>query len=100
MNKEQAIKYLPLIAALADGKEIQVRATKESNWSMTRDPLWLLAQEYRVKPEVRVVWVNHYEDGARCTHDTLEKAIRGKTHGDGSISADVRTVKVTEEEVV
>ena len=99
MNQEQAIKFLPLITAFAQGKEVQVRTTTNSNWSNTRDPLWHPSQQYRVKPEVVVKYINIYEDGSRYTHVTLSDAVAGKTRGDGSPAPSVRTIKVTEEEV-
>jgi len=99
MNQEQAVKLLPLITALAEGKLIQGRATTNSNWTDTRDPLWHPSQQYRVKPEVVVKYINIYEDGSRYTHVTLSDAIKGKTRGDGSPAPSVRTIKVIEEEV-
>ena len=99
MNQEQAIKFLPLITAFAQGKEVQVRTTTNSNWSNTRDPLWHPSQQYRVKPEVVVKYINIYEDGSRYTHVTLSDAIEGKIRGDGYINPSVRTIKVIEEEV-
>ena len=51
MNAERAKKFLPLIAAVAEGKTIQVRG-KDGNWYETHlndfDP-----DRYRVKPEQR-----------------------------------------------
>ena len=51
MNAERAKKFLPLIAAVAEGKTLQVKG-KDGNWYGTHlndfDP-----DRYRIKPEPR-----------------------------------------------
>ena len=59
MNAERAKKFLPLIAAVAEGKTIQVKG-KDGNWYGTQlhnfDP-----DRYRIKPEPRTfeMWLYH-----------------------------------------
>ena len=59
MNAERAKKFLPLIAAVADGKTLQVKG-KDGNWYGTHlndfDP-----DRYRIKPEPRTfkMWLYH-----------------------------------------
>ncbi len=70
MNKEQAIKYLPLIQALAEGKKLECRTKSitfknpNDGWVLTREPLFNESNEYRIKPiiETRTGWMNVYED--------------------------------------
>lgn len=66
MNKHNAKDYLPLVQALAEGKVIQFNA---NTWT---EPHWIdvdrlldsnPAQGYRIKPEPREIWVNHYPNG-------------------------------------
>lgn len=54
MNRADAIKNLPLVQALAEGKVIQIKkadATGAHYWSETNDPQFFALCEYRVKPE-------------------------------------------------
>lgn len=60
MNKETARDYLPLVQALAEGKVIQYQYL-HGKWG---DVLDLYehnpASDYRIKPEPKEIWVNHY----------------------------------------
>ena len=79
MNAEKAKKFLPLIAAVAEGKTIQVKG-KDGNWYGTHlndfDP-----DRYRVKPEQRTfeMWFYHpmgrmypFVEGEECFAETEE----------------------------
>ena len=74
MNAERAKKFLPLIAAVAEGKTLQVKG-KDGNWYGTHlndfDP-----DRYRIKPEPRTfeIVVSKLSRGiydARDWHGTL-----------------------------
>lgn len=58
MNKHNAKDYLPLVQALAEGKEIQHRSSVSGTWgdvvqtSFSDEPSC-----YRIKPEPRKAWV-------------------------------------------
>jgi hypothetical protein len=64
MNKENAHKYLPLVQALADGKTIQHKMSK--NWTDIDDHVVIgfydYPENYRIKPEPRkwVIYINVY----------------------------------------
>jgi Na+-transporting NADH:ubiquinone oxidoreductase subunit NqrF len=64
MNKDTARDYLPLVQALADGKVIQFKCA--GGWediglpSFSGDP-----SDWRIKPEPREIWVNHYANPLR-----------------------------------
>lgn len=65
MNYTNAKDYLPLVQALAEGKVIQCQLDELLNWRDTASPDFTMAPEcYRIKPEPREIWVNHYTDSA------------------------------------
>jgi len=68
MNKDNAKDYLPLVQALAEGKVIQVNVRFDAGiekWVDSGDvEFYHPAAAYRIKPEPREVWVNHYPDKA------------------------------------
>ena len=58
MNKENAILYLPLIQAFADGKTIQILANRRGceDWEKTIDLDFSCAPDcYRIKPEPAMI---------------------------------------------
>lgn len=67
MNASNARDYLPLVQALAEGKQIQFGhenyGWKDVDNVITSNP----ASSYRIKPEPREIWVNRFPDG----HDGL-----------------------------
>lgn len=69
MNKDNAKDYLPLVQALADGKELQW-SNDEGEWGTLAD--WGFTTEpkrYRIKPEPRewFVWVDENGRGRFAT---------------------------------
>lgn len=74
MNASNAKDYLPLVQALADGKEIQVLSAGEWHDAVQLTTLSREANQYRIKPEPREIWVNHYEDGRYSIHLTVKDA--------------------------
>lgn len=64
MNKDNAKDYLPLVQALVDGKTIQWRDSNGQWKDSEHLSCFWDAKEYRIKPEPREIWVNHYKDGA------------------------------------
>lgn len=74
MNASNAKDYLPLVQALIEGKTVQYRLLGEE-WSTGGDVDFSLPpDQYRIKPEPREIWVNHYEDGRYSIHLTIKDA--------------------------
>lgn len=64
MNARNAKDYLPLVQAMADGKVIEMywsNGWKELEETSFSGP----AERYRIKPEPREIWVNHYYNPCR-----------------------------------
>jgi hypothetical protein len=78
MNKDSAKDYLPLVQALAEGKSLQYnvnRSDEAPKWVDREDFTFdEPATEYRIKPEPREIWVNHYKDGRYSIHLTIKDA--------------------------
>lgn len=82
MNKGNAAQYLPLVQAVADGKEIQHNAFG-TEWIVLHNPSFTESPErYRIKPEPREWWLVdvkpavHGGVGIRyaiCVKDNAEK---------------------------
>ncbi len=74
MNKDNAKDYLPLVQALADGKVIQVQLN--GVWKNAAEQIAFDGppSDYRIKPEPREIWVNHYYDGDLVAFNRLEVA--------------------------
>ena len=53
MNKENASQFLPLVQALADGKQIQVSRKDKSHWMNSDEPTFSSEYLWRIKPEPR-----------------------------------------------
>lgn len=72
MNKNNAKDYLPLVQALAEGKVVQVKGIdgwKElPNYDFTRS-----ADNYRIKPEPREVYIVYNPEGSRISMWTTEQ---------------------------
>lgn len=64
MTKQNASEYLPLMTALAEGKQLQFRLHANAPWKDCTDPSFNRpAFCYRVKPEPRKVYAVCYPDG-------------------------------------
>lgn len=74
MNKNTAKDYLPLVQALAEGKVIQVSGV--NGWVDVEAELSLCfaADQYRIKPEPREIWVNHYPEYAAVGYESKQAA--------------------------
>lgn len=81
MNKQNAAQYLPLIQALIDGKQIQVKFDNCDAWDSIDDFSFNYSPEcYRIKPERKTItrWVNVYHNGLNCVVcNTKEEAEYG-----------------------
>lgn len=67
MNASNAKDYLPLVQALSEGKVIEFH-DGHGGWNVDKE--WDFsypADQYRIKPEPREIWVNRFPDG----HDAL-----------------------------
>ncbi len=69
MNASNAKDYLPLVQALAEGKVIQIKTA--DGWEDLKGEISLCfgPDQYRIKPEPREIWVNHY--GNPCLLDQI-----------------------------
>jgi hypothetical protein len=67
MNASNAKDYLPLVQALAEGKQIQIQKMDGSAWFNpdTEILFQLPANQYRIKPEPREFWIINYPDHPR-----------------------------------
>lgn len=64
MNSSNAKDYLPLVQALAEGREIQYRPVSVANWIDVDDITDAYpADRYRIKPGPKEIWVNRYTGG-------------------------------------
>lgn len=63
MTPERAKELLPVIQGFAEGKTVQIRLAGDLVWYDTLVAEWKNGQDYRLKPEKKVMWVNVYEDG-------------------------------------
>lgn len=76
MNRDEAQKYLPIVAALAEGKEIQWK-TNDGRWLRSDDIVFGTGYEYRIKTEpvwrpwtideVPVIFMARAKDGGVTT---------------------------------
>jgi hypothetical protein len=63
MNRERAKELLPIIKAFANGGVVQFRYSKNMKWQNTSDdPVFVVDNEYRIKPEPMEIWVNIYDE--------------------------------------
>lgn len=75
MTRERAAYLLPFVKAFAEGKTIQWRNDPKYEW---RDcPAFCVSEhsydEYRIKPEPKVVWIRLYEDDSMSVfHNYVE----------------------------
>lgn len=61
MNKDTAKDYLPLVQAMAEGKVIQIKC--DDGWKdLVNVSFNNIPSKYRIKPEPREIWVNHYPE--------------------------------------
>lgn len=78
MNRENAKGYLPLVQALVDGKVLQVRrdlGNGNRQWfDLDGTCFDRAADQYRIKPEPREVWITEYPNGEIFFHPSQESA--------------------------
>lgn len=51
MTREEAEKFLPIIQAFAEGKDIEYYNTYCKKWKLATDPTFNMACDYRIKPK-------------------------------------------------
>lgn len=51
MTREEAKKFLPIIQAFAEGKDIEYYNTYYKKWKLATDPTFNMACDYRIKPK-------------------------------------------------
>ena len=62
MNRDNAKDYLPLVQALADGKDVQYKGESLKQWiTLTGCDFNQPAEDFRIKPEPREFWINNHE---------------------------------------
>lgn len=98
MNKSNARDYLPLVQAMAEGKVIQ-----EWSYGEACEKVWTdvdivecsgKPSRYRIKPEPREIWVNHYNEGLKLYQvcDSPQEASRCAHEGYGHVTTRYREV--------
>lgn len=95
MNKDNAKDYLPLVQALADGKTIQLKCG-DGRWHDQNGGVSfaLEAENYRIKPEPRDIWVNRYPNGMENGIFNTEHA--AKLHRANDTAVQIRYREVIE----
>ena len=75
MNRDSAIKFMPLLQALVDGKQLQWK-TKFDTWQdVTSVDDSYQPDRYRVKPEPVECWVGFNPDtGSPITVSTIDES--------------------------
>jgi hypothetical protein len=93
MNKDNAKDFLPLVQALVEGKTLQ-HDVGDGKW-YDCDPCYfnLSPEQYRIKPEPRVVWLNEYACGDFTTSNIHTSETTANT---AATSNRVRCVKFVE----
>lgn len=82
MNKNNVKDYLPLILALAEGKTVQYKLG--DGWSTGGDVDFTLpADQYRIKPEPREIWVNEYPNFKDLYAHTTQEGANQARNGRG-----------------
>ncbi len=79
MNREQAKELCPIVQAFGEGKTIQnnLHSHVEEEWMDGGDDMEfnMPPENYRIKPEPRVIYVNMYNDNhGSFVHGTAEQA--------------------------
>ena len=95
MNRKQAKELLPIIQAYVNGWEIEIRCSDE--WiDLCDNPIFDgVPENYRIKPEPRVLYVNDYGgDLAGVNWTTKKEAVAVRGRGENSDNA--KTVKFIE----
>lgn len=82
MNASNAKDYLPLVQALAEGRVIQAKYQVGMDAFGWRDcegniSFHGLAENYRIKPEPREIWLNHHKDGGLDRYVYTSEAAAG-----------------------
>jgi hypothetical protein len=81
MNREQAAKLLPIIQAIAEGKDYQWKNRSDAQWTSPRDGysqphIDSSSYEWRIKPEVKEGWIGISHSGYTTPiHSTQESAL-------------------------
>jgi hypothetical protein len=96
MNKDNAKDFLPLVAALAEGKEVE---------HLRGDGVWCILSEYsfdgkperyRIKPEPMEFWANVYGNPyglCVATHPTKQEAEKAAGPGVTHVAVHFKEVK-------
>lgn len=87
-QKARVIANCEVIAkGLREGKQLQFRCEGDGiGWKNDQYDEFDASPhiEYRIKPEPRTIWVNHYLNGMWCSHESRGAAI---ADSDGAIEA-------------
>jgi hypothetical protein len=87
MNRDDITKHLPILQAMAEGKQIQQQGTSGDYWYDVED-IYLSGNEvYRVAPEKLSFWINVYKrDGVFVTSIRESKEAANNTAGPGRLA--------------
>ena len=95
MNRKQAKELLPIIQAYVNGWEIEIRGSDE--WiDLCDNPIFDgVPENYRIKPEPRVIYLNIYKDGIYDRPLTTAEAAREHANAD-AVGLAVKFIEVIE----
>lgn len=75
MKKEDAIKFLPFVSALAEGKLIQIK-NPDGTWADLDDPNFNRSPDlYRIKPVPLEMWLTLASVGNACLFVSDDKTL-------------------------
>lgn len=98
MNASNAKDYLPIVQALSEGRQLQERIyvdVDEYSWKDCQHPEFdrYPAENYRIKPEPRELWVNELPNVGTVAFESEEQAIEhAKRYGIGHVTRRYREV--------
>lgn len=98
MNASNAKDYLPLVQALAEGKTIQGLMWSSGKWEDMAGEICFdgPASDYRIKPEPREIWVNHYANPCRLDQICDSKEEADQRSASGELVCQIRYREVIE----
>lgn len=80
-------EQIAVMLAWTAGKPIEVKKYDDTFWSKILEPAWNWADyDYRVKPKLKTIYVNQYEDGAwGVGHESRAQATRTAAGSDATM---------------
>lgn len=77
MDKIDTLKAIKVMQAYVDGKDVEFRSIRCSNWHSVNKPTWNFhINEYRIKRVSRKIYINEYPNGLGRASESLKESIR------------------------